>query len=400
MCYNAYMTNSSAHNEPLAESFETKPQRGKLIIYVGVPGSGKSTLAAKKAEELGGVRLNRDDMRSSLFGEKYHEGKPDGKSEAQVSAILRNKLISILRKGGVAIDDNTNANPRFLLRLIQQALDLQADVEIIPVNTPLEEAKRRNRQRGAQGGRLVPEHVIDQMASKLYSADGNIKDVLFTREAVMFVDRNTPGLQLLREHGASLEARYPILSRDIVLVDIDGTLSFNYEMLQRHIAGPDVVRKDWQAFFRDSAQAPANRSVVELLHRIREGGLTIFALTGRQDDAAEHTIEFIERSGAPISRILMARQGDFRGDYATKQTHLRNLQAEGFTVVHSIDDRPSSIRVWEDDGILVSRVPEPFVGEDLVAIEPTVNSFIGGGYCLRCGLDVAGELIIHDECRS
>ena len=383
----------------LHEESETM-SKGKLIIYVGVPGSGKSTLAAEKAQETGGTLLNRDDMRTSLFGAKYHDGRPDKKSEAQVSAILRNKLISILRKGGVAIDDNTNTNPRFLSNLIKQALDMDADVEIITVNTPLEEAKRRNRKRGATGGRLVPEHVIDQMASKLYSEDGNIKDVLFNRDGVMFVDKFTAGYELIRSYSAELQERYPILSKDVVLVDIDGTLSFNHDALQRNITGPNIERKDWQGFFRDSAKAPANRSVLSLLHRIRSGGLTIFALTGRQDDSAEHTIDFLKSADAPISRLLMARQGDFRGDYSTKSTALQLLESEGYTVVHSIDDRPSSIRVWEDNGIMVSRVPEPTIGDDSVAQEPTVNSFIGGGFCLKCGLDIDGDAIIHDSCRS
>lgn len=373
---------------------------GKLIIYVGIPGSGKSTLAAKMAQELGGHILNRDDLRTKLFGAKYHDGKPDGKSEAQVSAILRNKLISVLRKGEVALDDNTNTNPRFLRALVRQATDLDAEVEFIPVNTSVERAKLQNRKRAEKGGRFVPEFVIDQMASKLYSEDGNIKDVLFNYDLVVFVDKETAGMQLIRDYSRELEDRFPILSKDIVLVDIDGSLSFNHDALQEHIVGPNLVRKDWPAFFKASADAPINRSVLELLHKIRNGNLTLMALTGRQDDSAEHTINFLKRADAPISRLLMARQGDFRGDYSTKSTALKNLQKEGFTVVHSIDDRPSSIKVWEEKDIMVSRVPEPLIDSNSVAQEPTVNSFIGGGFCLKCGLDIDGDAIIHDSCRS
>ncbi len=342
----------------------------RLIIYVGVPGSGKSTIAAQQAEELGAVLLNRDDTRTELFGEAYHRrSKPDGKSEAQVTSILEKKLYATLRSGGVAIDDNTNTNPRFLHKLIMQGVNLGAAVEIITVNTPLEEAKKRNRKRGNSGGRLVPEHVIDKMASTLYSADGNIKDVLYSRDMVVFVDKDTLGMKQLRWFNASQEALFPIISQDLVLVDLDGTLVFNQSLVEKYISGAGNTKKDWNGFFKASAQAPVNQSVVALLREVREAGLTIFALTGRQDSAAEHTIEFLQRANAPVSRLYMAREGDFRGDYATKTTNLELIQAEGFRVVHSVDDRPSSIRVWEERGIMVSRVPESLDG-----LEPLVNS--------------------------
>ncbi len=385
--------------EILSERFAApaKP-RGKLTLYIGVPGSGKSTLAAKLAEETGGVELNRDDKRTELYGESYHNGRPDNKKEAAVTAILKNKMISILRAGGHVIDSNTNTNPRFLAAVIAQAKQYGAEVEIITVDVSLAEAKRRNKARGAAGGRRVPDFVIDQMATKIYSADGTVKDVAHGAKGVFFLDKDTPGKRLLKEYSAELEAKYPILGKDIAIVDIDGTLSANHNEVERFITGVNV-KKDWMGFFKASADAPVNKSVLKLVKTLREGGITVFALTGRQDSSAEDTIKFLKAADAPISRVLMARDGDFRGDYDAKTTAVEGLEAEGFSIVHSIDDRPSSIKVWEDRGIMVSRVPEALKMDGLFA-EPTVNTFAGEGFCVKCGLDIELGAVIHPDCRT
>lgn len=385
------------------ETHDPSKKAGKLIIFVGIPGSGKSTLAKKLAEETpGAILLNRDDMRTELAGEKYHNGNPQGKIEAAVTAILKNKLTKQLRDGGVAIDDNTNTNARFLNALIQTARNYGAEVEIRTVNTPVAEAKRRNKLRGAQGGREVPEHVIDKMASKLYSEDGNIKDVVYNDKLTLFVDRVTPGMKLLAEYNAELERDYPILSKDIAIVDIDGTLSFNHEALDRHVGAlAPGAKKDWMAFYKESESSPVNESVLRLIKKLRTNGVTVFAITGRVDEHANSTITFLRSSGAPISRVIMGRAGDYRGDYTVKNAEVASLEKEGFVIVHSIDDRPSSIRVWEERGISVSRVPHHEVGLPQESYtQSMVDDITGQGFCVKCSGELEEGLIIHEACRS
>lgn len=378
-------------------------QAAKLIIYVGLPGSGKSTLSAKLAASIpGSIVLNRDDTRTELAGAKYHDGKPDGKIEGKVTAILDERLKKQLRRGGTVIDDNTNTNPRFLHALIQTAKDYGAEVEIITVDVPISEVKRRNQMRGLQGGRFVPEHVIDRMASKAYSENGHIKDVLIGDKLTAFVDQVTPGMMLLSDYNRKLELAYPILGKDIAMVDIDGTLSFNHEVLDRKLGtlGPND-KKDWMGFYTESENSPANQSVLALLHKLRDKDVTVFALTGRVDQHAQSTINFLEKAQAPISRLLMGREGDFRGDYNVKNTVVDSLEAEGFQIVHSIDDRPSSIRVWDERGISVSRVPHHTIGKPRASyVESVVDDITGQGFCIRCGEDIPLGEIIHDSCRS
>lgn len=349
-------------------------KNAKLTVFVGLPGSGKSTLAREilQREGFNGVSLNRDDLRTELFGEAYHEGNPEREKEALVTKTLDERFERAMKEGKHLVDDNTNTNRRFLHKLLERARSHGAEIELIPVEVSIDEAKRRNRARGANGGRFVPEHVIDKMAQNLYDNNGVMKDVLFNEKVTLFVDKVTPGMELVERFNREAEKRYPILGNEVVALDFDGTLSFNAEALWTHITNPELPKKNWDGFY--SSDSPINFSVLELIRALRLRGYAIFLFTGRQDSYAAETIEALERYGAPISRLYMTREGDFRGDYTSKVSMLERVRAEGFEVIHSVDDRPSSIRVWEERGISVSRVPEATRDVSGKFIEPLVIS--------------------------
>lgn len=374
---------------------------GRLILYVGLPGSGKSTLAEKLAEETGGVRVNRDDQRTLMYGDSYHNSKPDPKKEAAVTAILRNRMLKALREGRTVIDDNTNTNVRFLAKTIAEARAVGAEVEIRTVDVPLEVAKQRNKKRADEGGRYVPESVIDSMAKNIYSEDGKIKDVLVSKRGYVFlVPQVTPGMVKLAEFNSEMEEKHPIQSKNVVVLDIDGTLVRNQDLADAYLRQPNV-RKDFSSFYRDSADAPINQSVLQLVREFRERGFTVMAMTGRTDEFVDHTIKLLRRADAPVSRLVMAREGDYRGDHDTKQDNVGNLKDEGFEIVHAIDDRPTSIEVWNSHGVLVSAVP---YGESehypKDGSEPQVNSLLIEGFCVRCGKQTDDNSVLHKECNA
>lgn len=143
---------------------------GRLILTVGLPGSGKSTWA--KAEEAkdpeNAIRVNRDDIRERLYGAEYHNSAPDPLKEKKVSQVREEEISRALKEGKTVIADDTNLNPRFIGASERIAKANGASMEQKLFDVPPEECLRRNKARGAAGGREVPESVIKAMAARAY----------------------------------------------------------------------------------------------------------------------------------------------------------------------------------------------------------------------------------------
>lgn len=366
---------------------------GKMILTVGIPGSGKSTVAdrmkAENPEQV--VVVERDQTRTNLFGEKYHRGNFPAKSEAQVTRVNEELMKRALREGKTVIVSDTNINPRNVQTLAKTARTYSADLSFEYFDVAPEECKRRNRARGAAGGREVPDHVMDRMISQAYGDDGRLKEMkVGANGQVFFVPRSTPGSRMLDAYNKKAEFANPMVDKAVLLVDVDGTLANNAHDAARYLHPTDGGKKNFEGFFRSIANAPVNSQVRDLANRMREEeGLSIVVLTGRSDSHAKELLDFVKRSGIKASRVVAKREGDFRPDSDFKKEILAEFAEEGLVPVHALDDRDTSIRIMEEAGIMVSRVDIPVFngGANLreAAPEPVVNTVYGSGACIRCG---------------
>lgn len=381
---------------------------GKLVITHGLPGSGKSTWAEQQVAESPEtrIRVNRDDIRTIRFGAKYHkQDKYDKRDESEVTRIQQELLREGFRKGKTVYSDDTNLNQRLLPNLIKLARDYGAEIEQEYFNVPVEECKRRNHARGKAGGRLVPDFVIDGMAERGYSADGNIKEFIISDSgSVWAVDRMTPGMKLIEDFNTRALEKYPFLGAACNVVDIDGTLANNARDADIAFGGPGK-KKNFPHFYRSIKNAPVNGTVRDLANMMRdEDRINQLVMTGRSDECAEELLDFIERSGTKISMVMAKREGDFRSDSEYKPEALKMLQSRGLIVVHAIDDRPRSIAHWEKAGVLVSRVDyhepvDPSTGPREYP-EPFVDTIYASGYCIRCGSALKSGGNIGPKCRT
>lgn len=380
---------------------------GKLTLMVGLPGSGKSTIAQSMVESStpgSTVRVNRDDIRTTLFGEEYHKGDFPAESESQVTEVQQGLIKGHLLEGKHVVSDDTNLSNAAVEPLYQIAKNHDAELDMNYVDVPVDECKRRNHLRGEAGGRLVPDFVIDRMASKGYDRNGNLKEIVFgSNGKASFVSKNTRGSKLISDYNKKAVSQNPINSRSVVFVDLDGTLANNSRDLDKAFGVPGK-RRDFHRFHKASEHAPVNENVLRLVKDMRSDNLNIFALSGRTDQYARETIAFLERSGAPISRLILKREGDFRPDIDFKLEVLENLQKEGLAVVHAIDDRPQVITMWENAGIVVSKVPyhepvDPATGPTSYSA-PEVQTIFGTGVCIRCGQTLKDGGNIGPVCRT
>lgn len=364
---------------------------GKLDIFMGLPGSGKSTIAAerKAASDREMIIVNRDDIRTELFGEDYHNNTPDRKSEQKVSRIQESRISDGLKNDNLVISDDTNLNTLTIDNLVNIAEKNNAEFEIVPVNVSLATALERNKKRGEAGGRFVPEFAIRTMYQNSYNpVTGELNSVKRVKGTFQF-EHEFSGEKLTEMYSNILRWKNPINQRGIVVVDIDGTLANNGHMASRFLNHPKKPR-DFEGFFKGIKNAPVNYEVRDLANRMREqDGLGIVILTGRSISFAEELIHFVERSKIKASRLIANNSQD--RDDVFKAREVAKLRQEGFVIVAAIDDRPQSIKMWEDHGIHVEKVNHYDLPYDYATMgnkpfdQPAVESIYGTGVCLRCG---------------
>lgn len=152
------------------------PQRRLLLVLVGTPAAGKSHLARHGFADV--ATLASDELRG-LIG----AGEHDQSVTAEAFALL-DQLAAILGASQrVLTIDSTAAQPFARQKLLELAAEQQREPIFCVVDTPLELARRRNRERGRQ----VPDDAlvrIDQQVRAFVAAQDAGPAVLLDPVAV------------------------------------------------------------------------------------------------------------------------------------------------------------------------------------------------------------------------
>ena len=134
----------------------------KLIILIGIPGSGKSTFAKNYSENNKNfVVLSSDAMRA-----EFGKGEEDLSVTGLVFKILKQRVEHFMQNKTPLIVDATNIDVKSRKDYIQSASKFGYEIIAYDFQCTKEQALKRNIDRGAKGGRNVPEFVLDKMLLK------------------------------------------------------------------------------------------------------------------------------------------------------------------------------------------------------------------------------------------
>lgn len=273
----------------------------KLIIMRGLPASGKSTRAAEILKESGNaVRINKDLIRQML-----HCGVWSGKKEGMTHEASHQLAALFLAKNKTVIIDDTNLNPTTL----QGWKDFHPNHEVVDMDTSYEECVRRDVMRENRVG--MP--VIFKMA---------------------------------RQYGL-----YPWNDLKEVICDIDGTIA-DIDHRRHFVRGE---KKDWKSFFDAMWDDTPRSTIVDTLKRYKSAGRRIILVSGRPDDFAIVTQNWLSRWQIPYDGLIMRKSRDGRPDHEVKQDILNTYFRKNLIDL-VIDDRPSVIRMWRSNGLEVMDV--------------------------------------------
>ncbi len=132
-----------------------------LYITVGLPGSGKSTYAKEfiKGKEI--EYLSSDSLRAV-----YGKSEEDQTVTPLVFGHIKRKVDEFLKDGKNVMVDATSVNRKERSDYINTAKKYGAKVVVLVFKLDRQGLIDRNKKRGEQGGRVVPDWVIDKMLAK------------------------------------------------------------------------------------------------------------------------------------------------------------------------------------------------------------------------------------------
>jgi AAA domain-containing protein len=135
--------------------------------------------------------------------------------------------------------------------------------------------------------------------------------------------------------------------RRCVIFDIDGTLAHLDHRLH-HIEGP---KKDYAAFYAAVKDDGAYVDIIALYDTILVHHPVILC-SGRPDHTRVDTEAWlVEHEIYGYSGLYMRSSGDTRPDHVIKAELLLKIKADGWDPWLAIDDRPSIVRMWREQGL-------------------------------------------------
>ena len=132
-----------------------------IYIAVGLPGSGKSTYAKNFIKDKDIEYLSSDELRA-VFG----KSEEDQTVTPLVFGHIKRKVDEFLKDGKNVLVDATSVNRRERSDYINTAKKYGAKVVALVFKMDRQGLIDRNKKRGEQGGRVVPDWVIDKMLAK------------------------------------------------------------------------------------------------------------------------------------------------------------------------------------------------------------------------------------------
>ena len=153
--------------------------KNKLTVWLlcGAPGSGKSTYGKALMNKL----PNTERVCPDEFRAKFGTGEDDQSVSKQAFDASFKAEEEYLKEGKSVIIDATNTHRKGRKSFIDIARKYGANVNALVFNVDKQTLITRNKKRGDEGGRNVPEWVIDRMLLnyKCPSVPDEVDDIKF-----------------------------------------------------------------------------------------------------------------------------------------------------------------------------------------------------------------------------
>ena len=133
----------------------------------------------------------------------------------------------------------------------------------------------------------------------------------------------------------------------VAVFDVDGTL-MNIQHRRHHVAGQD---KDWPAFFDAMEFDTINDHVFHLAHALKKDGYVIVVVSGRNERHRQITEKQLAFGKLDYKMLIMRPDDNYDPDFVFKKQVLDKMRESGLDPQFSVDDRPSVVQMWRENGV-------------------------------------------------
>lgn len=141
-------------------------------------------------------------------------------------------------------------------------------------------------------------------------------------------------------------SKVPVMNR-CVIFDVDGTL-MNINHRRHHVQGDN---KDWKQFNAAMVFDTMNDHVFHLAHALKNDGYSILVFSGRKEQYRDLTESQLKFGNLEPTLLWMRPDDNYEPDHVLKKEFLDNARAAGFNPKMVVDDRPSVVQMWRDNGL-------------------------------------------------
>ena len=133
----------------------------------------------------------------------------------------------------------------------------------------------------------------------------------------------------------------------VAIFDVDGTL-MDINHRRKYVEGE---QKDWKKFFELMEFDTIRDDVFHMAHALHKDGYVIIVCSGRNEKHREITEKQLAFGKLKPQALMMRADDDYRPDYEVKAEMLKTMRDSGFDPKIAVDDRPSVVKMWRDEGL-------------------------------------------------
>jgi hypothetical protein len=137
---------------------------------------------------------------------------------------------------------------------------------------------------------------------------------------------------------------------DAIIVDVDGTVALMNPPESMYGRTPF----EWDKVKLDSPNQP----IIDLVQILRDTGLKVMVVTGRDGVALNDTKAWLTSHGVVYDAIFIRPEGDYRPDTEIKKEIYDNHIKDTYNIKYVIDDRKKVVEMWRELGLTVLQVAD------------------------------------------